>query len=205
MPRKSASAQRTRHARTARNAAAAAAVANKLGTESPQQGMPFDTVPGAALFQAPVRLASVWSDFAGHLQRAGQQAWQGWQRDTEAANDEATRSSAPQQAMGLPLEFAAEQVARWTQLSMQVATSLLDVQTGLFKDLEAVCAQSMAPWVGRNGGLVAKASAQDVVEPPLEGGPAQVWWTAQRMWSESARVWLNAMSHDLQIEPARAH
>jgi hypothetical protein len=167
--------------------------------------MPFDTVPGAALFQAPVRLAAVWSDFAGHLQRAGQQAWQGWQRDTETASDEAARASAPQQAMGLPLEFAAEQVARWTQLSMQVATSLLDVQTGLFKDLEAVCAHSMAPWVGGNGALVAKASAQEAVEPPLEGGPAQIWWTAQRVWSESARVWLNAMSHDLQSEPARAH
>jgi hypothetical protein len=205
MPRKSSSAQRTRHARTARHAASAAALANKPGIESPPQGMPFDTVPGAALLQAPARLAAVWSDFAGHLQRAGQQAWQGWQRDTETANDEAARASAPQQAMGLPLEFAAEQVARWTQLSMQVATSLLDVQTGLFKDLEAVCTQSMAPWVGGNGALVAKASAQDAVEPPLEGGPAQIWWTAQRVWSESARVWLNAMSHDLQSEPARAH
>jgi len=203
MPRKPHSAPRARRARAVRNTAAAAAVVNKPGTESMQPGLPFDAMSGAALLQAPVRLAAVWSDFAGHLQRAGQQAWQGWQRDTEAANDEAARAGPSQQAAGLPMAFAAEQVARWTQLSMQVATSLFDVQTGLFKDLEAVCAQSMAPWVARNGRL-ATASAQDLIEPPVDAGPAQIWWTAQRMWSESARVWLNAVSHDLQSEPARA-
>jgi hypothetical protein len=204
MPRKPNSAPRARRARAVRSAAAAATAVNKPGTESTQQGVPFDGLPGAALLQAPVRLASVWSDFAGHLQRVGQQAWQGWQRDTNAANDEATPAGTPQPAVGLPMAFAAEQVARWTQLSMQAATSLFDVQTGLFKDLEAVCAQSMAPWVARNGRL-ATASAQDLVQPPVDAGPAQVWWTAQRMWSESARVWLNAVSHDLQSEPARPH
>src|SRR4051794_6070424 len=95
MPRKTSAPSRTRHARPARKAAAAAAATNKPGTESmPQQPLPFEALPGATFLQAPVRLAAVWSDFAGHLQRAGQQAWQGWQRDAEAANEELPRADA---------------------------------------------------------------------------------------------------------------
>ena len=57
----------------------------------------------------------------------------------------------------------------------------------------------MAPWLTHNG-RIAFGSAQDLVEPPEPLGPMPTLWSAQRLWSESAKVWLNAMAHDLQSD-----
>jgi hypothetical protein len=155
----------------------------------------------AAIFEAPARLASVWTQFAGQVQRAAQQTLQGLQHDAEIESEALQRASSPQQLVGLPIEMVAEQVARWAQLSAQLAGSLLDVQTAWFKDIESVAAQLMSPWFTRNG-RIAFGSAQDIVEPPTDPGPAPLLWSAQRIWSESAKAWLQAMSHDVQAEPA---
>jgi hypothetical protein len=200
MPRKPSTASpRARKTRAAPKAAAESTTRNRPAAAATPTAPPLEGASGAVL-QAPLRLAAVWSDFAGQLQRANKQAWQGWQRDTEAATDEAQRAASPQQAAGLPLQFAVEQAARWTQLSTQMTASLLDVQTNWFKSIEALCTQWMTPLLAREG-RIAFGSAQDLVEPPAQAGPAPIWWTAQRLWSESAKVWLNAMSHDLQSEP----
>jgi len=84
-----------------------------------------------------------------------------------------------------------------------MTASLLDVQTTLFKDLEAATTQLMAPWFTHNG-RIAFGSAQDLVEPPEQAGPVPMLWSAQRLWSESAKVWLHAMSHELQGESGAA-
>jgi hypothetical protein len=195
MPRKAASAPR------ARSRARADSPAPKAPTKS-SAAAPSRIAPSAqGVLQGPLQMATVWSQFAQQMQRAGEQTLQGWARDAEAHTVDAAHAKTPQQWIGLPLEAMAEQSARWLQLSTQVTASLLDVQSAWFRDVEAATAQWMTPWVARDGRAVI-ASAQKLVEPPSEAGPAQVWQSAQRIWSESAKVWLNAMSHDLQREPA---
>jgi len=152
----------------------------------------------AAILQAPLSLATMWSQFALQMQRASEQTWQGLRHDAEAEVEQVQRADTPQQLAGLPIGVAAEQAARWAQLSTQFTTSLLDVQTAWFKQFESVATQLMGPLFARDGRLAPLGSAQDIVEPPAPNGPMQVWWSAQKMWSESAKVWLNAMSHDLQ-------
>ena len=152
----------------------------------------------AAILQAPLSLATMWSQFAEQMQRASEQTWQSLRHDAEAEVQQVQRADMPQQLAGLPIGVAAEQAARWAQLSTQFTTSLLDVQTAWFKQFESVATQLMGPLFARDGRLAPLGSAQDIVEPPAPNGPMQVWWSAQKMWSESAKVWLNAMSHDLQ-------
>ncbi|HSW26995.1 MAG TPA: hypothetical protein VLJ62_29840 [Burkholderiaceae bacterium] len=152
----------------------------------------------AAILQAPLSLATMWSQFAEQMQRASEQTWQGLRHDAEAEAEQVQRADTPQQLAGLPIGVAAEQAARWAQLSTQFTTSLLDVQAAWFKQFEAVATQLMGPLFARDGRLAPLGSAQDIVEPPAPNGPMQVWWSAQKMWSESTKVWLNAMSHDLQ-------
>jgi len=159
--------------------------------------------PGAALFQDPAHWAAVWSQWAGQMQRAGEQTLRGFRQDAEVDTEAVQHAHTPQQWAGLPAGAAAEQAARWAQLSSQVTASLLDVQAALFKDLEAMASQLMAPWFTHNG-RIAFGSAQDIVEPPEPAGPMPMLWSAQRIWTESAKVWLNAMSHDLQNEPSGA-
>jgi hypothetical protein len=150
----------------------------------------------AALLQAPAQLAAVWSQWAEQMQRAGEQAMKGLRHDAEVEGEAVQHASTPHQWAGLPAGFAAEHAARWAQLSSQVTASLLDVQATLFKDLEVVATQLMAPWFTQNG-RIAFGSAQDLVEPPEQTGQMPMLWSAQRLWSESAKVWLNAMSHDV--------
>lgn len=157
------------------------------------------TPAAAALEQMPAQLAAVWSHWAEQFQRMGEQALKGFADDAEVEGEAVRHASTPQQWAGLPMGLAAEQAARWAQLSSQMTASLLDLQATLFKDFEAITTRLMAPWFTNNG-RIAFASAQDIVEPP-EAGPVPVWWSAQKIWSESAKVWLHAMSHDLQGEP----
>ena len=158
----------------------------------------------AAMIRSPLGVAAVWSQFAEQMQRASEQTWQGLTHDAEAGAEQVQRADTPQQLAGLPLGFAAEQAARWAQLSTQVTASLLDVQAAWFKEVETVATQWMGPLFVRDGRLAPLGSAQDIVEPPGPNGPLQAWWSAQKIWSESAKVWLQAMSHDLQSEPAAA-
>lgn len=156
----------------------------------------------AAVMRAPLGLATVWSQFAEQMQRASQQTWQGLTHDAEAGAEQVQRADTPQQLAGLPLGFAAEQAARWAQLSTQVTASLLDVQAAWLKEVETVATQWMGPLFVRDGRIAPLGSAQDIVEPAGPNGPLQMWSSAQRIWSESAKVWLQAMSHDLQNEPS---
>lgn len=164
------------------------------GADAPLGVPASGTLP---LFDAPARVATVWAQFAEQMQRAGQQTWQGLQHDAELEDEALQHAGSPQQLAGAPIELAAEQAARWAQWSTQLTASLLDVQAAWFKDLEALTAQCLGPWLTRNG-RIAFGSAQDLVEPPLEAGPAPLLWAAQRWWAESAKVMLNAMSHDVQ-------
>jgi hypothetical protein len=158
--------------------------------------------PDAALLQAPEHWAGMWSQWAGQMQRAGEQALRGLGQDAAVETEAVQHAQTPQQWAGLPAGFAAEQAARWAQLSSQVAANLLDVQATLFKNFEAVASHWMAPWFTHNG-RIAFGSAQDIVEPPEQAGPMPMLQSAQRIWSESAKVWLNAMSHDLQGQSTR--
>jgi hypothetical protein len=159
--------------------------------------------PTAAMLEAPARLAAVWNQFVEQMQRAGEQTLQGLKHDAEVEGEALQHASTPQQILGLPLGFAAEQAARCAQLSTQVAASLFDVQAAWFKDLEAMATQLMSPWFTRDG-RIAFGCAQDLVEPPADEGPAPLLWSAQRIWTESAKVWLHAMSHDVQSETTAA-
>lgn len=151
------------------------------------------------VFDAPARLAAVWTQFADQMQRAGQQTWQGLQHDAELEGEALEHAASPQQLAGAPVELAAEQAARWAQWSAQLTSSLLDVQAAWFKDLEAMTTQCLGPWFTRNG-RIAFGNAQDLLEPPPEAGAAPLLWAAQRWWSESAKVMLHAMSHDVQAQ-----
>ena len=155
----------------------------------------------AAVMQAPLSFATMWSQFAEQMQRASEQTWQGLQHDAEVEAEQARRADTPQQLAGLPIGIAAEQAARWAQLSTQVAANLLDVQAAWFKQVEAIATQWVSPLFARDGRIAPLGSAQDIVEPPGPDGPMQMLWSAQKIWSESAKVWLQAMSHDLQNEP----
>ena len=143
----------------------------------------------------------MWSQFAEQMQRASEQTWQGLQHDAEVEAEQARRADTPQQLAGLPIGIAAEQAARWAQLSTQVAANLLDVQAAWFKQVEVIATQWMSPLFARDGRIAPLGSAQDIVEPPGPDGPMQMLWSAQKIWSESAKVWLQAMSHDLQNDP----
>ena len=151
------------------------------------------------MFQTPLRLAAVWSQWAEQIQRAGEQTMKGLRQDTEVESEALQRADTPQQMAGLPIGFAAEQAARWAQLSSQVTASLLDIQATWFKDFETVAAKLMTPWFTHDG-RIAFGSAQELLEPPDSNGAIPLLSSAQRMWSESAKVWLNAISHDLQSD-----
>jgi len=151
----------------------------------------------APAWAVPPSLPAVWTQFAEQMQRASEQAWQNLRRDLEGEAEDVQRAETPQQLAGAPIGFSAEQVTRWAQLSNQLAASLLDVQAAWFREVEAVVAQWLAPLVSSDG-RIAFGSAQDLVEPPTPAAPMQALWSAQKLWSESTKVWLNAMSHDLQ-------
>src|SRR5262245_2178621 len=181
----------------------AARRARPAGTAAPGASMPDGEATLQAILQAPASVAAMWSQFAQQLQRASEQTWQGLRHDAEVEAEVVQRADTPQQLAGLPLGAAAEQAARWAQFSTQVATGLLDVQAAWLKEVEVAATRWMGPLFARDGRIVPLGSAQDIVEPPGPNGPLQMWWSAQRMWSESTKVWLQAMSHDLQDQPRR--
>ena len=156
-----------------------------------------------APWPTPAHMAAAWTQFAEQMQRASAQTWGALQHDVEAEAEDIRRADTPQQLAGAPIGLAAEQLTRWMQLSNQLAASLLDVQTAWFRQVEAAAAQVLAPLVSRDG-HIAFASAQDLVEPPEPNGPMQALWSAQKLWAESTKVWLNAVSHDLQGDAPRA-
>jgi len=158
---------------------------------------------GALAWAVPASLSAVWTQFAEQMQRASEQAWQNLGADLEVEAEDVQHADTPQQLAGAPIGFNAEQVTRWAQLSNQLAASLLDVQAAWFREFEAAMAQWLAPLVTRDG-RIAFGSAQDLVDPPDPAAPMQALWSAQKLWSESAKVWFNAMSHDLQGASAQA-
>jgi len=185
----------------------AAAPARARATSSPRRAArsrAADPVmpPVAEGSAAPFDPMAMWTQFAGQMQRAGEQAWQGLRHDVAIEAEDLQHAGTPQQLAGVPANFAAEQAARWTQLSNQWTAGLLDVQAAWFKQMEALAMQWLTPLFARNG-RIDLGSAQDLVEPTMPEGPMQALWSAQKLWAESTKVWLNAMSHDLQGE-ARA-
>jgi hypothetical protein len=157
----------------------------------------------AAILQAPLSLATMWSQFAEQMQRASEQTWQGLSDDAKLEAETVRHADTPQQLTGLPIGLAAEQATRWAQLSTQLTAGLLDVQAAWLKEVESMATRMIGPLFARDG-RIALGSAQDIVEPPEPNGPMQMLWSAQRIWSESAKVWLQAMSHDLQSDPPRS-
>ena len=199
MPRKSSTAAPASAKASARRASGRAA---SPGQPSPAAAAASDTAP-AAFMQGPLAMAAVWAQFADQLQRASERTWQGLRHDLALEAEDAQHADTPQRLAGVPAGAAAEQFARWTQLSSELTASLLDVQAAWFKELEAVAMQVLGPLFARDGRIMF-GSAQDIVEPPGPNGPLQALWSAQKIWSESAKVWLQAMSHDLQ-DGAAAH
>ena len=151
----------------------------------------------AAVSQGPLSMAALWTQFAEQVQRASEHTWQGLRHDIEAEAQEAQRADTPQRLAAVPIGMATEQAVRWAQLTTELTASLLDVQAAWFKELESAATQLLGPLFARDG-RAALASAQDIVEPPGPNGPLQALWSAQKIWSESTRVWLQAMSHDLE-------
>ena len=149
---------------------------------------------------APLGLATVWSQFAEQMQRASEQTWRGLSDDVKVEAEAVRHAETPQQLAGLPIGLAAEQATRWAQLSTQLTAGLLDVQAAWLREVESVATQMISPLFARDG-RIALGSAQDIVEPPEPNGPMQMLLSTQRIWSESAKVWLHAMSHDLQSDP----
>ena len=82
----------------------------------------------AAILQAPLSLATMWSQFAEQMQRASAQTWQGLSDDAKLEAETVRHADTPQQLTGLPIGLAAEQATRWAQLSTQLTAGLLDVQ-----------------------------------------------------------------------------
>ncbi|HSC01359.1 MAG TPA: hypothetical protein VLE45_15675, partial [Burkholderiaceae bacterium] len=187
MPRKTPASPPTRGKAPARQPAARRV---KIPGEAPVAAAEPGAELGSAAWPDPSALTAVWTRFAEQMQRANEQAWRGLRHDIEIEAEDVQHAETPQQLAGAPIGLAAEQVARWMQLSNQLATSLLDMQAAWFKEVEAATAQLLAPLVTRNG-RIAFGSAQDIVEPPGPNGPMQALWSAQKLWSESAKVWLN--------------
>jgi len=202
MPRKSHATPPTRGKSTSSRAARKAHTASAV---QPARAALATPAGPATLLQGPLGLAAVWTQFAEQMQRASEQTWQGLRHDMEVEAEDVEQADTPQQLTSAPIGFAAEQATRWAQLSTQMTTSLLDAQAAWLKEVESMCTQMIGPLFAHNG-RIALASAQDLVEPPGPQGPMQLLWSAQKMWSEGAKVWLHAMSHDLQADtpPARS-
>jgi hypothetical protein len=198
MPRKpSASPPARGKISSSRNVARATA---RQASRTPPDAAPA-TDSAAAILGAPLGLATVWSQFAEQMQRASEQTWRGLSDDAKLEAEAVQHADTPQRLAGLPIGFAAEQATRWAQLSTQLAAGLLDVQAAWLKEMESVATQILGPLFARDGRIAALGSAQDIVEPPEPNGPMQMLLSTQRIWSESAKVWLQAMSHDLQSDP----
>ncbi|MCG3188375.1 MAG: hypothetical protein LKCHEGNO_00360 [Burkholderiaceae bacterium] len=198
MARKSTASPLRRGKVSAPRRATARKITPDAGTDQPNGGD-----PGGMAWALPSGVSAVWTQFAQQMQQASEQAWQNLRRDLEVEAEDVRHADTPQQLAGAPIGFNAEQVTRWAQLSNQLAASLLDVQAAWFREVEAAVAQWLAPFVTRDG-RIAFGSAQDLVDPPDSAAPMQALWSAHKLWSESAKVWLNAMSHDLQGASAPA-
>jgi hypothetical protein len=178
-----------KRARATRAAAARAEVGTAAGAAAP------------TWFDASTRIASYWSQWAEQMQRVSNQAALDFRADAEAEADELQRAPSPLQRAGLPLEFAAEGVTRWIQLSVQLMSGLLDMQARWVQETEAFAAATLRPWLGGDR-IIRIAPVDALLEPPPQATTAQLLQSAQQAWSESAKVWLNALSHDLQDAPA---
>ena len=203
MPRKSPALPPARGKTSSSRNVTARTSARQSGHAGKGASPPAGESAAAAIFQAPWSPGAVWSQFAEQLQRASEQTWQGLSQDAEVEAEAVQRPDTPQMLAGLPIGFAAEQATRWVQLSTQVTASLFDVQAAWFKEVESIATQWMSPLFACDG-RIALGSAQDIVEPPGPNGPVQMLRSAQKIWSESGKVWLQAMSHDLQDDAPKS-
>jgi hypothetical protein len=137
---------------------------------------------------------------AEQMQRASETDVAGLSDDPRSKGSRAARRNPS--AAGWPADRRSSR-PRWAQLSTQLTAGLLDLQAAWLKEVESVATQMIGPLFARDGRIVL-GSAQDIVEPPEPNGPMQMLLSTQRIWSESAKVWLDAMSHDLQSDTPKS-
>lgn len=166
------------------------------------RGAPAATSTPAATADASP-LLNFWSAWPDQLRRIGEQTLRDLARDAQVGHDEVQQASTPHDLWSRQLEFGGEVWLRLARGWVQFAGAMLDAQTAWLRDAEARVAEAMRPF--GDGGHAGLGSAQPLFEPPLPIGPAQVVETMQRAWSESAGLWFNAISHDLQAAGAQAH
>jgi hypothetical protein len=175
---------RTRPKNPARRRAAAAAAAPSAA-------------PTAVAADAPSAFASYWNAWPDLMRRIGEQTVHDLRHDAELESDEVQHLSTPQDLWSRQAEFAGEVWMRLARSSVQLAATMLDVQSAWYRDAEARWAETMRPWLG-DGQHPVLGSAQSLFDLPQPLPPAQAFEAMQRFWGESTKLWFNAISHDLQ-------
>jgi hypothetical protein len=112
-----------------------------------------------------------------------------------AANDEAVNGL--QDLIGLQVTFAAEQFANMAQLSNQMFASVLDVERQWLEQWQSGAADLARGWIASNGALASPATRR-ALELPTDTSPIGLFNNTQAAFAEMTKVWLDAVSHDVQ-------
>lgn len=180
----------TRRTRTQRTPAASRQRAAAATVTSARQAQPAPENWSSAL-------VNYWSAWPEQMRRIAEQTVLDLERDAELEDDEVQHASTPQDLWSRQAEYAGEVWTRLARSSVQFTGIVLDAQAAWLREVEARTAQLMQPWLDRDRQPVL-ASAQPLFDPPQPVNPTQAVEAMQRLWSESTKLWFNAISHDLQ-------
>lgn len=134
------------------------------------------------------------------FQSAGINAWQGLQRDIANDADQVGRASASHDILELQTEFVMTQAARWVRMLEQCWAVAFDVQSQWVRQAEACTVDVLRSRLHRE----VSSLATPFLEPPDDPTPTGMLRWSQNAWIELSNVWLNALKHDLEKDPAPA-
>jgi hypothetical protein len=144
-----------------------------------------------------------WNALAATTQQfqlAGINAWHDLQQDFANDADRVGRASASHDMLELQTEFVMMQAARWVRMLAQCWAGAFDVQSQWVRHAQACAVDVLRSGLHREvGGLTAP-----FLEPPDDPTPSGMLRWSQNAWMELSNVWLNALKHDLENEPATA-
>jgi len=102
-----------------------------------------------------------------------------------------------QDLFGLQVAMAAEQFTSMAQLSNQMFASVLDIERQWFEQMQAGAAELARGWLQSNEALASPATRRALEVPP-DTSPIGLFNNAQAAFAEMTKVWLDAVSHDVQ-------
>jgi hypothetical protein len=134
------------------------------------------------------------------MQSAGINAWQGLQQGIENDADKVGGASASHKILELQTEFVMTQAAQWVRMLEQCWAGAFDVQSQWVRQAEACTVDMLRSGLHSEGSSL----AAPFLEPPDDPTPTGMLRWSQNAWMELSNVWLNALKHDLENEPAPA-